>query len=327
MFRPSTYVVDADVADFPADLAQVHAAELEQWRLRDELTPTALGVIAVLTVFRGMRTGRDGCGLQLTVGCWQRLLGRSERQVQYAFDELQACGFIFRRRRYVELPEVWTDEGTKHRGPKTHATADVPYVTYLTELGARRIERRGETRQLTVVVGRGLVRVLRASGVVGNLLKDFGRNLRVIAKRVTDAAIRCTPSSLPSHLRSSNRRSARPDGNGAGCAPPLPRAGAPPGGLAGELPGTFPNPTTPPHAAASGPYGGKSAATRWVQQLEELWSRRVVVAGAAWPEAWAVADEVGRKWLTKEFSSFKPVLEARLRAELRLHSAGHGRTR
>jgi 2'-5' RNA ligase len=74
MQNPTSYVVEGDLRDLPRDLVARHAAELLQWRRREALSPTALAICAVLSLFRGLRGGPDGCGVQAPLRAWALLL-------------------------------------------------------------------------------------------------------------------------------------------------------------------------------------------------------------------------------------------------------------
>lgn len=294
--NPSTYVVDADVVKV-RDLVDTHAGEFEQWRMRDEMTPTACGILAVLSVFRGLRGGVEGCGVQWSIWTWMAVLGRSERMVQYAFDELAALGYVSRYRRYVKV-DPWTDaQGREHHHADIHA------ATYLTRLGAVRIERRGETRDLKVRDGSGHTLVLRAAGVVGDLLKTLKPILRTVGRRVTDAANRCTPSltatakgvqAAPSQVFLSERSldhdrssESEPVENGTGTAERHSRI---------------------PLVGVAGPDGMGA-------EIERCWRYRLTTAGQWRPEHWENADERERAFLTEQFKPIRSAIARRIADE------------
>lgn len=223
--NPCSYVVDADLAGVRG-LALANAAELEQWRMRDELSPTACAIVALLLFFRGLRGGNEGCGLQVSLARWAQVLGKSRRMVCYALDELAARGFISRRRRWVRV-EPW--EAAPRKGKTSghvYEKADVIYATYLTRYGAGRLERRGETRALRVITGHGRSRVLSVCGVMARLAAEFGPKIRLIAARVTDAANRCTPTAVTNpngYLSEQESKGSTPRGDASipgGTAPP-----------------------------------------------------------------------------------------------------------
>lgn len=262
----NVYVVGLDVLDqVPPGLMQRHAGELAQWRIRDELSPTALGIVAVLSLYRGLKAGPDGCGLQVSVEAWCTVLGRSRRQVCQAFDELKAAGWIKRFRRLVKVD--WTDElGRRHQ------RADVHAVTYLTLYGFRRISRRGETRRLVVRDGTER-RSLEAAGVVGTLLVALSRKLTVLARRITDA--------LKSRTPFSGWRAVKPFSVAGGKSPrPVETSTGPPP-LAGD----------DALALEEGEPG----------QLRDRWRAGKLTAERAWPRAWRSADQRRRVELLDKF--------------------------
>lgn len=309
LWNPCTYVTDADLRALPGGLVDRHRAELEQWRLADELSPTALALVALLLPFRGLRHGLDGCGVQATVAELSRLTGRSERMVQYALDELQAGGWIRRRRRFVKVD--WVDA----RGVE-HAQADVVWATYLTLYGARRLERRGETRRFRVVAGRGRVQVLHACGVVGSLFEALTQILRTLARRCASIPDSCTPSfgeqqdqeSSNTAVGNSSVESASRTGSQRATSPPS----------AADEPSALRPPPPPPSGRAGGLIrreANHAAAAAFVaEELERLWSRRALTPATAWPDLWRRADERQRKWLEQRFRPYRAVLAARIRA-------------
>jgi hypothetical protein len=261
-------------------------------------------VLALLQPFRGLRDGVDGCGLQLTLATWSRLLGRCRRMVQYAFDELAARGFIRRHRRYVA--RAWSewrrDKKTRELELVEHQTVDIPYAVYLTRYGARRLERRGETRQLTVIAGQGRVRVLRATGLVGNLLATLGQILKTLALRLSEPAETLHPS------RYSTGSSRSPI---VSAAPPFGRKSV--SGPHGPAPPTTAQPV--PDSALHGHLGGEGhrrAAQAWREQLDELWRRGAGSAAAAWPDLWSIAGDDYRRQLVEQFEPYRRAITRRI---------------
>jgi hypothetical protein len=312
MSNPAVYVVDSDVTAVEG-LVTRHAAELDRWRLSDELSPTACAVLALLSMFRGLRSGPDGCGVQLSLATWSRVLGRSRRMVQYAFDELRERGFIRRHRRFVKLSDVWTDA----KG-RTHTEADVRYCVYLTSYGARRIERRGETRAVKVVAGKGRVRVLSVCGVVGALLETLRPILKLIGPRVTDPVRHCTPS-----VRC--RPGSAPDGRSAptgaqktearGASPPGPRdfqSGDEPFPDFDRSSGTelVENDDVP--TGSRGTRGFRTFADE-VQRCR----REGITTAQLWkPEEWAIATPAERAWLQRQFQPIASAIARDIRVAL-----------
>lgn len=305
MQNPRLYVVDSDVKEV-RDLVERHAGELARWRFRDELPPTACAILAFCSYFRGLRSGRDGCGIQLSLSTWSSVLGRSRRMVQYAFDELVARGFIFRRRRYVKLKDGWTDaKGRKHE------EADVRYCVYLTALGARRIERRGELRDMHVRAKGGPKLILRVVGIVGDLFTTLSRVSKAIAARVTDADERCTPSYGDALAR----------GSGGGVSPSGPRdfLKSP----LCELEGAVEKPPDGGNARShDGPEGDglerfralealRKAAGRLTfdETVELLWREGRTTAELWQPDLWRERPDK-REWLQKQF---RPIAAAMAR--------------
>jgi DNA-binding MarR family transcriptional regulator len=257
MCNPSTYVCGADLRELGGQLLRKHRAELVQQAKRrgwGTLSPTALAIASVLWCFRGLRSGRDGCGIQAPVTSWARELGCSPRQVSYAFAQLERCGWVKRRRRLVR--HVWVDiAGNSWRQADTHA------VAYLLNKGAVQLEPASWKQN-------GQRRVI---GLLGNLLKLAGKNLRVLHRRVTDALNRCRPTALP------YKSFKNPDG--AGLRPPL--STGPPG------------PT---------PSGHRSTGRAEHREDAELTAAGPQGEGATsaqqrWPDLWARSDQRGKLWL------------------------------
>jgi hypothetical protein len=167
--NPRSYVTGRDFRGWKTGLCQAHGGELRQWSRQDELSTTAAAILAFLSVFHGLRSGPEGCGVQMTLEGWSKLLGRSRRAVAYAFDQLDARGLVRRRRRLVKVD--WVDDSGKAR-----TRADVWGVAYLTKLGAVRIARRGETRRLMVRAGRS-ERVLVCAGSCGKPVENAPRRI------------------------------------------------------------------------------------------------------------------------------------------------------
>lgn len=313
MANPSVYIVDEDLGGV-RDVVDRNYGEFRQWRMRDELSPTACAILAIHSIFRGLRGGRDGCGMQVSNACWVRVLGRSERQVNYAFAELRERGLVVRRARYVDRPDGWAD-GTRDRTGRLHLwkRAEVYSASYLTPLGARRIERRGETRRLTVTAGgHGLRRVLVAVGVVGNLLKQLAQRIRVIALRVTDAEKNCDPSSELNQRRTTYRSGDPELVENRGLEPPA-MASA--------------HTDARRRGISDGGSFHDRAATAFNAEVERLWSKRLMTAATAYPDLWARADAERRRRLDEEFAPFRRVLTWRLQKEVRnarLESDGRG---
>lgn len=266
MCNPRSYVVQADLAELGRELVPRNLSELEgrsRCYGKGELSPTALCIAAVLSVFRGLRGGRDGCGVQAPLEAWARLCGRSRRQVAYAFAQLEAAGWVARRRRLVR--HRWTDELGR-----TWERADVHGAAYLLPKGAARTAPAAWRK-----AGRAEV-----IGLVGKLLRTAGQKLRVLARRVTDALVRCTPSFGEKRDKSFRTRQ-------SGALQGAPRSTSPPGRRADEPPLRLPtlrrsgdeHREDQPRSAA-GPQGKG--------------------AQALWPEAWERADARGRQWLHRQ---------------------------
>jgi hypothetical protein len=293
--NPRSYVTGRDFRGWKTGLCQAHGGELRQWSRQDELSTTAAAILAFLSVFHGLRSGPEGCGVQMTLEGWSKLLGRSRRAVAYAFDQLDARGLVRRRRRLVKVD--WVDDSGKAR-----TRADVWGVAYLTKLGAVRIARRGETRRLMVRAGRS-ERVLVCAGVVGSLLKTHRDELRVMATRVT--------------------------GRTEGTAPPPPRwrkthhynpssVRAPVGPRCFHEPRVLP---PQPRAALNAHRSRKASreGDRRSVELERLWSQKLLTAPTAWPDVWRTADARGRQWLREQFErDYRHELGRRLAAESQL---------
>jgi hypothetical protein len=286
--NPTSYVTARDLRESPVDLVDTHAGELLQWRRRDELSPTALCIAGVLLVFRGLRGGRDGCGVQMNVDDWAELLGRSRRMVQYAFAQLELLGWVWRRRRFVKVD--WEDEaGNKFK------RADVWGVAYLSTKGAVQLQRRGETKRL--VSRRGATRrLLMHEGLVGSLMKAFSSEIRAIARRFADVPKHCAPS-----LRTSSQKQ---EPGRMRSAPVFP------GRLASAKART--RGPSPPNAAGGGEWGRERVA----RELERLRGMLALTPAQAWPEAFfaPTTDDRGRRWLADEFERFRPELEAHFEA-------------
>lgn len=310
MHNPTAYVVVEDVREL-RDLVKVHQAELQQWRRRDALAATSLAICAVLGLFRGLRGGLDGCGVQIPIRVWAQVLGVSERMVAKAFVQLELAGLAWHRRRLVK--HEWVDGNGIAR-----QRADVHAVAYLSKLGMVRLSRRNEKQrrglEARAVVKNGRsVRVLFAGGIVGKLLATLATKIRGIALRVTDAAERFTPTAVSETTSpaSKQRQRSSPVGSAAGRGSHWPaRARRKPG-------------AEPP---AAGTKGDRA-------KLFELWRRGQLTPESAWPDFWKKAhlpyrdrrghhqerNEKSRRWLIRcaeelaiEFS----------RAELELLVAG-----
>lgn len=268
MFNLRSYVVGRDFRSWGRDLVERFRGELLQWRKADELSCTALMIAALLSIFRGMRGGLEGAAIQMHAEQWAELLGVSSRMVLKAFAQLEAHGWARRRRRLIK--HEWNE------GPKHHQRADVHACAYLLPLGAVRILRRGQ----------------RAGELVRRLSAEHTGEIRVIAKRITDAPTRFRPfpvgkKDASKEPLSSAREGARPIFRSA-TDPPAPSGGP-----------------SPPGAVASGRYGyGRFAA-----ELERLAALRALTPSQAWPDLWFGGDDVQRRWLSREWASFEPELK------------------
>lgn len=302
--NPRSYVTERDFRSWATGLCRSHAGELRQWSRRDELSVTALAIVAVLSVFRGLRGGPDGCGVQMTLAGWAELLGRSRRAVAYAFDQLDGAGWVRRRRRLVKVD--WIDDSGKAR-----ARADIWGVAYLTKLGAVRIARRGETKRLVVKNGVSS-RVLTCAGVVGSLLKTHRDEIRAIAPRVTDALRNCTPST---QWRKTLQLQ------------PVEAGGALPVGSALSLRATGPPSSSDAGSTADRDRRAQWGGSRFRAEIERLWAQRLLTAATAWPENWRTADARGRAWLREQFDrDYRTELGRRLAAEVQQLGADSART-
>jgi hypothetical protein len=276
LHNPGAYVVDRDLAGIRG-LVQTHGAELAQLRARDvrgeQLSKVSWAIVVLLSAFRGLRGGRDGCGLQLPIALWASILGVSERAVQYGFEQLRAHGVAWHRRRLVKVS--WIDRNGVER-----ERADVYGVAYLSQLGALRLSRSlgGGTRQIVVRNGRQ-ARALFAAGVVGKLLRTLSEKLRAIALRVTDAFERFTPTAGSESLEDlEQKKRGKPVENRRGRPPPRDR---------------------PPWA----PPDDSPAAGLEKEQLRlyRLHLKGELTPQIAWPDAWAAApDDRARRYLCRE---------------------------
>jgi hypothetical protein len=329
MCNPAVYVVDSDVTAVEG-LATRHAAELEQWSNRDELSPTACAVLVFLSMFRGLRGGDDGCGVQLSLATWSHVLGRSRRMVQYAFDELRDRGFILRHRRFVKLDDVWTDD----KG-RTHTEADVRSVVYLTKLGALRIERRGETRKLKVKAGKGLMRVLTVSGAVGALLETLRPILKSISLRVTDAvshctpSVRCRPGSAPSSAEAPIGPKKQKPGGASPSGPRAFKVGTDPFPDFDRSSGSelVENDSSPDERArlirearaavreATGSIGGSPRRT-FADEVQRCRRDGITTAQLWKPEEWALATPAERAWLLRQFQPIRAAIARDIRVAM-----------
>lgn len=275
LHNPTAYVVDRDLSGVRG-LVHLHGAELEQLRARDvrgeQLSKTSWAIVVLLSAFRGLRGGRDGCGLQLPIALWAAVLGVSERAVQYAFEQLKLHGVAWHRRRLVKVD--WIDRNGVER-----ERADVYGVAYLSQLGALRLARSlgGGTRQIVVRNGKS-TRVLFAAGLVGKLLRTLSEKLRAIALRVTDASERFTPTAGSESLEDlEQKKRGTPVGNHRAA----PRAT--------DRPPWAPGPDSP--AAGLSKEG---------IALYRLHLQGSLTPQIAWPDAWAHADARGQQWLKRE---------------------------
>lgn len=265
--------------DVAGGLVERHIDELRKWRFDDELSPTALAIVAVLSVFRGLRGGERGCGIQAPVEAWAKLLGRSIRMVSYAFAELELRDWVKRHRRLVEVKwtHQWTANGVKKI--RVHERADIYAVAYLSTRACHQIRRRGEAKRLEVKDGKRRW-VLYAAGIVGGLLRKLSGNLRVIARRVAEVRNRCTPSFGVETLRKA-KQDQRPRGQAArserelhpGHDPPRPLGAS---GASHEL----------------GDLGaGMGVDPAYALELFGLWQRGDLTPKRAWPELWRAANQ------------------------------------
>jgi hypothetical protein len=316
MHNPATYVVAGDLRE--GGLVQRYAGELEQWRRREKasptwhaaLSPTALVIAAVHSLFSGMRSGRDGAGMQVHVLEWQRITGRSERQVQKAFAQLKRSGWLIRRARFVECPE-WVDANGAR-----HIHAQVRSASYLTDFARRRLASAFGTRALFIRSGRS-ERRLTVCGLLKDLLKTLAQKLRFLSRRISTV---CVSAPLPLERRQDQKKN-HSEG-GAGVVDNWRNTG-PPGGMS-PLRGQDNRPKPPdqaqrgnPLATAFGSLGrrGSKAAADWNAELERLWHRRAMTARDAWPEVWRQGDARQREWLTQEFSKYGRALARRIRGD------------
>lgn len=299
-FTPTAHVSAFDLAELGQGLLQRFGGEFSQWAKQDSLSAAAAGILAVLALFTGLRRGPNGAGVQMPVSSadnrvtadWARLLGCSERSVQYAFAELLERGFIARFDRDVVLEHEWHHK-TAGGDLRPHLAAQVWSVTYLTKKGAVRIARRGETRRLVLKDGQQ-ARVLVAAGAVGKLLAEFAQKIRGIAKRITDAVFLCTPPLRGSTSRLLNRSN---DAAAGGADVSRPATGPPSRSSSSTSPET------------SG--GGREGKERFSPELEQLWRRRALTAAQAWPELYFSGDDATRRWLEREFAPHRAELTRR----------------
>lgn len=262
MCNPRSYVVSADLYELGRELVKSNAAELDRKAVRGELSPTAICIAAVLYVFRGLRGGRDGCGVQAALdGAWAHVLGRSRRQVAYAFAQLEEAGWVARRRRLVR--HEWTDEAGH-----TWQRADTHGAAYLLPKGAVQLQPAAWRKD-----GRRVV-----IGVVGKLLKLAAQKLRVLARRVTDAVNRCTPSFGEKRDKSFRTRGNARHQGARSTDPPGRRADAPGSRL-------------PTKAARADEHQEDSARSAPRPQGKGLNAQQL------YPELWAASDQRGRNWL------------------------------
>lgn len=284
MQNPSVYVVESDLAELRG-LVDEHRAELQQWRRRDGLSPTALVIRAVLSVFRGLRGGRDGCGGQVPMRAWSLITGRSERMCSYAFAELAAAGEAWRRPRLIN--HEWVDASGVPR-----KRADVHAVAYLSPLGAVRVTRRYEKKRRGETRRKG---VLRAAGLVGKLLKTLSQKLRLIAVRVAAMKIRFRPTALlrDRRFKTKDRRAAL-------------------WGRAQLGRSSTSRPHTPEASAAGPPGAGMGGG---LDEQLRLFRQKKLTVETAWPALWKPIDPiVGRTrrhwWLIREFGKLVERLSA-----------------
>jgi hypothetical protein len=268
-----------EAADVAGGLVDRHIDELHKWRFDDELSPTALAIVAVLSVFRGLRGGERGCGIQAPVESWAKLLGRSVRMVSYAFAELDERDWVKRHRRLVEVKWThrWVAKGVEKI--RVHERADIYAVAYLSTKAMHQIRRRGETKKLELKDGKRRW-VLYAAGIVGGLLRKLSGNLRTIARRVAEVRTRCTPS-----FGVETQRKAKQDQRQRGQAPLSARSVHPGHGTTGP-----PGPDGRGHGA---PPDGAGMGISPVYELEllELFKSGALTPAVAWPELWRRANQ------------------------------------
>lgn len=269
MHNPSTYVVERDLRELPDQLARRYASELQQWRRRDQkqkqrrrwLSPVQMAILAVHGLYRGLRAGELGCGLQVSAEGWARQLGCKPRAVTKAFARLKKLGLLERWRRLI--PHQWKD------GKAARTRADVHGISYLTAAGVKWLaEHAGKTRRLVVqstwAPGGVRRRVVVAAGLVGKLLETLRSKLKRLALRLSPLAKQDRPEAEDRDERLKTERRSAPRGRAVGSLddrPPV-RLGA----------------------ARAGMGAGFDRAE--LQRLRDLFNAGRLTPWDAWPDQW-----------------------------------------
>jgi len=274
----TTNVTWLDLAPFmPRDLIASHKRELLRRRVPTEITPTDVMRLALLALFRGLKSnGGLGAALQVPVYAETRLLGAGESTVQASNARLEEAGLI---ERFDCREEVfWVDAAGDE-----HVEASIWPKTYITAKGLERLRSLGESRRAIVPTGPQRARVLTVVGLQAWLLKACASLLRMLARRFAGASEIETPPLRGTTPQEENQL----EGARAGRAPILSTE------------------ATGPPSRTSGPSplpAGARGLARWrSHELERLWSFQAQTAAQSWPDLYWSGDRAMRRWLDDAF--------------------------
>ena len=332
---PATFAVEADFARvLPAlvGLCGRFRAELDQWRERLGLSPTACAILAFAHLFRGIRGagakgGGDGLGIQAPIRWWAELLGRHPSTVADAFLELEghrdtrwvrpakgegsgervakrarfdASARIFGRRRSPTRKVAAVTgrrlEAIEGRDGSTRRTINVHGVFYVTTRGARTLADVGLTRRF--VRGQSGRKTTR-TGLVGFLLTTLDVVLRAVARRCASVPINPIPDE--------DQRPSRVDIDGSRGAGVVENTGPPGGGRGVRFAGHV-------QSGESRPNGVSRFEGRALERYRRLQHVRL------YPAVWERLDDDERDALTAELARLAPLVRAEI-----LASAGEER--
>lgn len=328
--------------------AEAHQAELAQVSAAEALSPTAAALLALLDVLPRPHGRPLGIGLQLSAPALAAVLGRSERMVHYALEELaerklvarftqiRSVATLTRERPHPLKSFQYVGKGGAVRWTrKAHCTA----VLYPTPAGLAVWARHGWSS--AAHLGRPHDRRTVRVGLLASLWETLSQWIRTLARRCASLADHCTPYEsktrrVPSTAaRDGNGDAVPPDGGPPdahdGQGPPAPdsardggRRGAPGGGgsltaevercwsawAAVERVATTPAPRGFDRARWALGYGYEGQATG---ELRRVWTP-ILTAAARWPEAWARGTADDRAALTAAFQPLARELRQRIAA-------------
>lgn len=252
-------------------LCGAHGAELDQIATAEELSPTAVAILALLVVLPRPKGRPMGVGLQLSACALAAVLGRSVRMVHYALRDLEALGLVHR---FTQIRQVRTITAARpqpirsftyrtKKGTQTTRKAHMTAVLYPSWAGSRLMERHGWTvaRVRPWSTARATVR----TGLLAYLWTTLTEWISALARRCASHETHCTPyESKTRRDVESSSYVGRPGATQEGSA-----FGRPPGAHDGRAP--------PPLGSARGAPGRAAgmAGGRFAAEVERCW-RHVV---------------------------------------------------